>query len=278
MAETNNGKYNFFLQGNKDTAILLIHGITGTPSEMHYLGRSLHKAGFTVFCNTLPRHCGTLTDLKKVTWQEVADTCAKDLKFLKEKHSRVFVSGISMGALVAIHLAFQFPLEVSGIIAFAPTISYDGWAVHKGKVFMYSLWHIPFFRNMMNIREGWPYGLKDEQLRGSIERFYKKAKAGEFDKKVIMFGSPFFPVACLYQHTLFAKLVKKELAMVKTPILVLHADHDDMASIKNAEYIMKTIGSADKKLVVLKDSYHMIVIDKEKDKVVEETTKFLGKF
>jgi carboxylesterase len=276
MDDLNSKKYVFFLKGSSEKAVLLIHGITGTPSEMRYFGKGLNKAGFTVFCNTLPRHCSTLGELKKVTWQEIVDACIEDLKTLKKEYAQVFVAGISMGALVGVHLANKFPSEVSGIIALAPTFFYDGWALHKGKVFMHITWHIPFIRNAIDIREGWPYGLKDEYTRENIERFYKHAKASNFSKKVFLFGSPFFPMACLYQHYLFTKIVKKELASVKTPILIIHAKEDDMTSIKNAEYLLENIASENKSLVRLKDSYHMITIDKEKDRVIAQTVKFLN--
>lgn len=275
MKQDNSNKYNFLLEGSNGKAVLLIHGITGTPSEMRYLGRILHKAGFTVFCNTLPRHCASLGELKKVTWQEIACACVDDFKRLRAGYEKVFVAGISMGALMAVHLAYKFPQEISGVIALAPTLFYDGWALHKGKIVMETLWHIPLIRNTVNVRESWPYGLKDEYLRDNIERFYKNAKAGEFDKKVVMFGSPFFPVACLYQHRLFTNVVKKELAAVKKPILILHAREDDMTSIKNAQYLFDNIGSQDKTLVVLEDSYHMITIDNEKEKVASEAVKFI---
>jgi len=274
----NSNKYNFFLKGDSNTAVLLIHGITGTPSEMRYFGKGLQKAGFSVLCNTLPRHCGTLGELKKVAWQEIIDACREDFQSLKKEYPQVFVAGLSMGALAAIHLAYQFPGEVKGIVALAPTIFYDGWALHKGKVFLNLLWHIPFLRKAIDIREGWPYGLKDEALRENIHRFYKDAAADKFDNKVFLFGSPFFPLACLYQHHLLTKLVKKELPLVTTPILIIQAKEDDMTSVRNAQYVFKNIASENKELVILEDSYHMITIDKEKDRVAEETIKFINKF
>jgi carboxylesterase len=275
--QTENPKgYTFFLKGGP-RAVLLIHGITGTPSEMRYLGKSLNKAGYTVFCNTLPRHCSTLGELKKVTWQEIAAACAADLSMLKKEYPQVFVGGISMGALMAAHLAYRYPQDVSGVIALAPTLFYDGWALHKGKFLLDLAWSIPFLRNRLDIREGWPYGLKDEELRWSIERFYKNASSREFSKKVLLFGSPFFPVACLYQHHLFTQEAKKELPSVKTPILIIHAQEDDMTSPKNAKYLLEHIGSSDKALIMLDDSYHMIVIDKQKDLVAQETVKFLNR-
>jgi carboxylesterase len=277
MEQQNSKRYNFLLEGVNGKAVLLVHGITGTPSEMRYFAKSLNKAGFTVFCNTLPRHCSTLTELKKVTWQEIVDSCSRDFRELKKKYKEVFVGGLSMGALVSVHLAYQFPLEVAGIIALAPTLFYDGWAVPKVRTkLMEALWGVPFIRNSIDIKEEWPYGTKDEEMRDGIHRFYKDAKASQFSKKVFLFGSPFFPMVCLYQHHLLTRIVKKELAKVKTPIIILHAREDDMTSLRNAQFLYDNIGSKDKSLVVLEDSYHMITIDKEKDKVAEEVVRFLN--
>lgn len=278
MENNNQSRYNFFLKGTNGKGVLLIHGITGTPSEMRYYAKSLNKAGYSVYCNTLPRHCDTLGELKKVTWQEIVESSIKDFRRIKQQADHVFVGGISMGALVAVHLAHQFPSEVAGVIALAPTLFYDGWAVKKGWVrLMHATWHIPLIRNAVNIREDWPYGTKDEELRESVHRFYKNASARQFSKKVFLFGSPFFPMACLYQHHLLTKLVTKEMPEVKVPIIILHAREDDMTSLRNAQIMYDKIGSRDKSLVILEDSYHMITIDKEKDKVAAETVKFLEK-
>ena len=274
MDDHNPKKYNFFLKGTNATAVLLIHGITGTPSEMRYMGKGLQKAGFSVLCNTLPRHCDTLGELKKVTWQEIEAACIEDLEYLKKDYHKIFVAGLSMGALMSIHLAYRFPADVAGIVALAPTIYYDGWALPKAKIFLNLAWAIPALRNSINIKEGWPYGLKDKEVRSNIERFYKGAQASKFDNQVLAFGSPFFPLANLYQHHLFTKVVKDELALVKAPILVIHAQEDDMTSPKNARYIYDNIGSARKFLVLLDNSYHMITIDQDKDRVAEEVVKF----
>lgn len=275
MREQNPRKFDFYFETNSPKAVLLIHGITGTPSEMRYLGKNLFKAGFSVLCNSLPRHCASLGELRKVTWQEIYAACLSDLEALAQEHSQVFVGGISMGALMAIHLASEFPDRVSGIIALAPTVFYDGWALHKGKILMNLFWHIPAIRNRINIRESHPYGLKDENTRSNIERFYRQAKSSEYDDKVLLFGSPFFPLANLYQHHLFTKVVKKEISRVHTPILIIHAQEDDMASPRNARYIFQNISSSQKDLIMLHDSYHMITIDKEKDRVAQEVVKFL---
>ncbi|MDD4954811.1 MAG: alpha/beta fold hydrolase [Candidatus Omnitrophica bacterium] len=269
-------KLKIFLKGGKN-AVLLIHGITGTPSEMRYLAKSFNKAGYTVLCNTLPHHCSSLKELKRATWQEIADLCIEDFKALKKEHEKVSIAGLSMGALMGIHIASKFPAEVSGIIALAPTLIYDGWAVHKGQALLPLAWHIPYFRNRIDIRENAPYGLKDENLRGAIQAFYSKAEKTSQNEKVVMFGSPFFPLASLYQHHRFCKVVKRQLRAVKTPILILHAKEDDMTSLKNAKYVFNNIGSSDKTLIVLENSYHMITIDNDKERVAGEAIKFMAR-
>lgn len=275
MTSANSGKYSFFFEGTNGAGVLLIHGITGTPSEMRHLGRRLNKAGFSVLCNTLPRHCSTLAELKKVTWQEIYAACKDDFLNLTGQCQKVYAGGISMGALLAIHLAAELPAQMAGIIALAPTFDYDGWAVHKGKALMTLAWHIPFVRNSVNIRESWPYGIKDEATRNNFARFYKRASASKFYKEVLLFGSPFFPLCNLYQHHLFAKVVMREIPSVNAPILLVHAAEDDMTSRKNSDYIYGHIGSKDKTLVILKDSYHMITIDKEKEEVAAKVIDFL---
>ena len=277
MINGNHAKYSFHLAGTNNKAVFLIHGITGTPSEMRYFGKAINEAGYTVLCNTLPHHCSALKELKKVTWREIVDACIKDFEFLQSEHQQVFVAGISMGALAGMHIAYQFGSAVGGIIALAPALFYDGWGLHKGRFMLNFIWNIPLLRNMVNIREGWPYGLKDEGLRENIQRFYKYAKQNQFDKKIFLFGSPFFPVACLYQHSLFAKVIKKELPQIKNPILIMHAKEDDMVSVNNSRYILDNIGSVDKSLAILEDSYHMITIDKEKEKVACEAVCFLDR-
>ena len=76
MENNHQAIYNFFLKGANGKGVLLIHGITGTPSEMRYYAKSLNRAGYSVYCNTLPRHCGTLSELKKVTWPSRKETIA----------------------------------------------------------------------------------------------------------------------------------------------------------------------------------------------------------
>mgnify|MGYP006299924079 FL=1 len=59
-----------FRKGSSETGLLLLHGYTGSPAEMRYLGERLHEKGFTV---SIPRYPGHVTSL-----YEMVKTSAHD--------------------------------------------------------------------------------------------------------------------------------------------------------------------------------------------------------
>ncbi len=58
------GAEGFEFQGDNGKAVLLLHGYTGSASEMRPLGEYLHKQGYTVLCPLLPGHGTTVEELK----------------------------------------------------------------------------------------------------------------------------------------------------------------------------------------------------------------------
>jgi carboxylesterase len=70
--------------------------------------------------------------------------------------------------------------------------------------------------------------------------------------------------------------MEKKYEKIKAPTLLLHAKNDDLSHYRNSEYIYKKI-TAPKEIHLLEDSYHMIHIDKERDKVAKMTADFFNK-
>ena len=56
--------------------------------------------------------------------------------------------------------------------------------------------------------------------------------------------------------------------------MILQASDDDMTSPRNASIVYDEISSEDKQLVLLDDCYHVITVDKQKDVVAENMSKF----
>ena len=117
----------FRLAGGR-SAVLLIHGLTGTPAEMRFVGNGLNRAGFTVLGMQLAGHCGDEADLLATGWRDwyasVVDAAAR----LRDEVDHLFVAGLSMGAVLALKLAIDRPREVDGVGLYGTTFFHDGWA------------------------------------------------------------------------------------------------------------------------------------------------------
>src|SRR6266542_836760 len=105
---------------------LLLHGFTGTPCEMRPLGERLAERGYTVRAPLLPGHGTRVEDLAPTTWEDwYASALASWQELGAETVARV-VAGLSMGALLALHLAHARPHEVSALAALAPALELAG--------------------------------------------------------------------------------------------------------------------------------------------------------
>ncbi|OCG07081.1 alpha/beta hydrolase [Gilliamella sp. wkB178] len=262
----------YFLPGSKN-GVLLIHGLTGTPNEMRILANGLHKAGFTVYAVQLAGHCGTEADLCQTTWQDWYKSVQDGANYLAEHVDNVFVAGLSMGALLALQLAADRPEQIKGVGVFAPTFYYDGWSMpFWAKKFFFLLVYfkkLGIFQKVSFIEKP-PYGLKDERIRAVVSESMLSGDSGAAG----LAGNPF---PALAEMQLLAKHVRKDLAKVTSPCLIIHSGNDDIANIEtNAKLVEKNVSGL-KKLIVLNDSYHLVTIDSQRREVINESVSFFNK-
>ncbi|HEY6973477.1 MAG TPA: alpha/beta fold hydrolase, partial [Nitrospiraceae bacterium] len=95
-------KTDFALHTGSNVLVYLIHGVTGTPAEMHYVGKELARHGWDVYATTLPGHCTRLRDLVKTSERDWRGHVEKQLAFIRDRYQYVFVVGLSAGALLAL--------------------------------------------------------------------------------------------------------------------------------------------------------------------------------
>ena len=253
-----------FHQGGK-VGFLLIHGLGGTPVELRFVAQGLARAGNTVYCCQLEGHCGTPQDLRDSTWHEWYRSVEAAHDRLRQHCDVVIVGGLSMGAILALHLAAQRPTQVQGLALFAPTFKLDGWAMP---------WHIHLlhmirpakFKLDIYLAEREPYGIKDERIRKFIINSMQSGDSSDAG----VFSTPAHSFA--HFNSLVA-VVRRELKSITTPALILHPRNDDIASLKNSLYLQKKL-SGMVEMVVLDDSYHIITLDRQRHLVVERTAAF----
>jgi len=246
--------------------ILLVHGLGGTPVEMRMTAKGLNKAGFTVLCCQLAGHCGTEADLLGTGWHDWFASIETAYARLKEQCTTVFAGGLSMGAMLSLHLAAKHP-DLAGCLCFAPTLWYDGFSLPWTRIFLRPLIWTPAGQKYRFI-EHEPYGLKDERIRAAV---VKSLHSGNSEEAGLL-GTP---SQSLQQFWKMIDVVKPELPNIKRPVFIAHARTDDIASLKNATYLQTNLGGLVETLV-LDDSYHLVTIDRQRDIVVERAISFVN--
>ena len=111
------GAKTFLLEGSNRKAVLLIHGYTGTPSEMLPLGNYLNQLGYTVLCRRLPGHGTSVGDLERTTAEDWYSAAKDACEGLLGRYEDVYVAGLSMGGLLAIKLAALLPVKKAAFIS-----------------------------------------------------------------------------------------------------------------------------------------------------------------
>jgi len=267
-----------YLKGDNGSTVILIHGFTGTPYEMGYLAKFLNRKGYSVTCPMLANHGEPLDVLKKVTWQKCYETIREEFKRVKARNSneKIFVSGLSIGALLALLIADEFKENVSGVSCLSPTIFYDGWNMPWVRHLLPLAYFTPL-KYFSYFKEEPPYGIKNKAIQNRVHRFYRNATLENNVEDIIQYGYPYIPVTLMYQHRLLLRFFKKILPRITVPLLLIQAKEDDMTSVRNSRYIYKRIGSKTKEIIFLDNSYHVITVDQQRDIVAQGIDEFFEK-
>ena len=260
--------YSFRYEGSKKKGVLLVHGLTGSPPEMRFVGKKLNKMGFTVYAPMLAGHCIDEAALVKTTYEDWIEGLRAAIRTFSKEVDEVYMAGICVGGGLALYAAHLESGLVKGVAIYSAALNYDGWNVPfyypVAGMMTPMLIKIPFL-NRISFDEISPYGIKSDRIR----------KALMATPKGIEGTLPSFPAKSLYQNSRLNKKLKEILPMTKIPTLLVHATEDDVSHPRNSKKIQKLHGSVCK-IEWLSDSYHLIHVDQERNKVAELTGHFFG--
>jgi len=248
--------------------------LTGTPNEMRFLAGWLNREGYSVICPRLAHHGEPVEVLKDARWQDFYATVRETFFKAKNEYREVYVAGLSMGALLALLLAEEFPGKISGVSCLSPTLFYDGWNTPWYKCFL-PLAYLTPLKHFLYFKESPPYGLKNERLRAMVHEYFGSARVDDLSG-VAQFGYPLFPVSLLYQLNLLVRHLIPKLANIHAPVQLIQAKEDDMTSVKNSQFIYDRIQSKAKEIFLLENSYHVITADQERTKVAQAMSRFFS--
>jgi len=251
--------------------VLLVHGLAGTPTEMRFVARGLHAAGFTVHAVQLAGHCGSVADLVATGWRDWAKSVDAAVDALAREVDDVFVAGLSMGAVLALERAIARPDAVRGVALYGTTFRLDGWAVplHARLLALLPLVCGLGLGRERQVMERHPYGIKDERTRAWIVGSMLAGDSGAA-------GLPGTPWGALAELSALSRRVRRRLGDVRTPCLVVHSADDDIASLANVELIERCV-AAPVETVLLDDSYHIVSVDRQRDVLIDRSVRFFRK-
>jgi carboxylesterase len=243
----------FFLPGSGVSA-LLVHGLTGTPYEMRYLGERLSAAGVRVFAVRLAGHAGTPEELGATNhnhWYEsVVDGCER----LRAYGDPIVVMGLSAGGVLTARLALDQGEAISGVVMLAPAFFLPLWQrVALAGIKRMGRWHGTIY------------------LRNTAGCDIHDAAARQMHPSTRL-----MPLSAPLSLCEMSAMVRPRLGRLTQPTLIIHSRQDHTCPFdKNVEYLMANLGSVRKRLIALEESYHVITVDTEKERVANQAIAFI---
>ena len=235
-----------------DVGVLLLHGLTGAPTELRGLGEHLHERGFSVRAPLLPGHGTHHADLERATRAEWIDAARGELRQLRRSMRKVFIVGQSMGGLVALSLAAhgEEGADVDGVVALAPAL-------------------------MVN-RLAW-----FTRLQPVLPRFFPKFEERRpdlVDRSQLrqVWSYTHTPLQTVREVLRFQTDVRALLPRVTRPLLVMQGRKDKTVRAMSAQVVVDGVGSVDKELVWLANSAHIVSVDGERHDVFARATAFIS--
>jgi carboxylesterase len=235
----------FFSEGDS-TGVLLLHGFTGSPYEMRTLAQQFIDKGNTVSVPLLCGHGTKAEDMLDCRWYDWFTNAKNALFRLRKKCSTVYVAGLSMGASLALHLAAHY--QVEGVIALAPGL------VLLDKRIALIKYVLPF--------------MTFKKKRGPRADINSEEK-----NKTVNYGV--IPLNAVLELTKFFTHLEMDLPEIYAPVFLAHSKNDHVVSFESSEIIYNKISSKNKQFLRLSESYHVLTLDKEKEILFREISKFV---
>lgn len=244
-----------YKRGKADAAALLIHGFTGTPDCLRPLANHLHYLGFTVMAPLLAGHGTTREALAKTTWQDWYETVQTTFLELQEKHGHVYVAGLSLGALLTLKLAEDYPQALDAIACLSTPLYLNRWV----NAFLPLVVHTPI-RHVYQYQRKVDVDVKDPLAK---KNFWNITE---------------MPIRCIHSLTQLQKITRGNLAKIAAPTLLIHSRYDSTAPYDSMGIISNNISARVTETVTLENSFHLITLDYEKTLVSQKVGQFFLRF
>jgi carboxylesterase len=231
----------FYFPGGP-TGCLLIHGFTGTPREMRWMGEYLAEKGFTVLGIRLSGHATNPEDMRRSHSRDWIASVEDGVTLLRDACRHVYTIGLSMGGALSLIAASRYPVD--GAVAISTP--YD----------MPPDWRLPFIKPLSfiirNVSKGQPDWQNPEAAKDHAEY-------------------PYYPSAAILQLKALLVEMRSGLAGIRVPIMLVHSKMDKSIDPTNLDRLYASLGTNDKSRLLVEHSGHVIVREPDRELVFKAT-------
>lgn len=235
----------FFFPGGS-VGILLVHGFTGAPREMRWMGEYLAKQGYSVLGVRLAGHATCPDDMLRVAWQDWLNSVADGYHILKGISDQIVVAGLSMGGILTLLFAARY--QVNGLVAMSTPYAMPPDPRLR---YLHLLW-----RFKPKISKG-PPDWGDPSLADDHVDY------------------PYYPTKAIIEVNSLVSEMQAALPSVNVPVLLIHAKKDNSISYGDMQNIFNHLGSQDKSMFTIENSGHVITRDLDKELVFDQVNQFV---
>lgn len=222
------------------TGVLLIHGFTATTLEVKLLADFFINLGCTVIAPLLPGHGTSPGDLNKNKLTDWTNCIEENYLLLEDKCDSIIVGGESMGGVFSLYLAEKHS-GISALLLYSTALS-----VGKLKFSMLLKYFFPIIdKNLPADGLAWK-------------------------------GYTVYPLWAADQFYRLTKMVKRNLSMVKTPTIIFQGGFDKTIDANNMKLIFDGIQSNTKRTEIMRNSGHVMLLDREIEIIKLKTHAFLS--
>jgi len=229
--------------------VLLLHGFSGGPSDLRFLGDRLAEAGFSPLAPALPGHGADrprLGELSAADWQQAAEEALLSLR--RRAGRPIHLVGFSLGGALAAHLAANHAEDVQSLVLLAPALRLSGSSRIYREVF-----RIPLLSRLVPaVRKG-PPDISPAAL--PVDR-----------------GPELLPTAAARLLDEVIRAGRAAIGGVRCPTLVAWGARDGVVPRAAAEEAARQTGG---RLVVLPNSRHHLALDADRQRLASEMLDFL---
>jgi len=230
-----------------EVGVLLCHGFTGSPQSLRPWARYLAGQGLTVSLPLLPGHGTRWEDMALTGWPDWYAEVDRELRALRDRCSRVFVAGLSMGGALALRLAAKHGEGVEGVIVVNPANRVHGLSAYA----------LPVARHLVRTTKGITSDIAKE---GVLESGYDRV-----------------PLHSAHSLRTFLRMSDGELPQVTQPLLLLHSVQDHVVPAADSARVLGRVSSTDVTEILLEQSYHVATLDHDADRIFEESYAFIAR-